>query len=230
VSPLLRRKDNNSKRLFSRTLVYHAGLVLVLSLKVSRTSLPRSLNLVRRFRPEQRSLEASIHVLSACAPHNPWARQFHSVLNHYHQLLETCEETGAAGTCQANDHDGLTAADRWSPAPLSATDFATTATNSTYSSWPISSEGLSMAFSHSQPASNDPCPAPAMNIPFNTNMPPQTATNYSQPSVPNPAWGWCDWANTSLSGGSTHPVEDDSMWKSNPYLRDYCFRSSFAQS
>jgi hypothetical protein len=207
--------------------VYRAGLVLALSLKVPRITLRHSLRLAKRASPERQALERSATVLSACTPHNPLARRYHTILSHYQQLLEIWGEVGNASTEQTQACELSSATNLRASTSLSTGESGTTTTDPTELSSPIFSEGSSTTFSWSQPASYDVGVVPIAHNAAGTglNLPP--SADYPQPSVSNPAKGV--WVTPSLSRGSTYPIDADSMWQSNPYLKEYLFRSTFAQ-
>ncbi|KAK5049431.1 hypothetical protein LTR84_004360 [Exophiala bonariae] len=208
------------------TLLYHAGLVLVLSLKVPRISVRYKLQRVRRPCSQQQSLEASINVLSVCGPHNPLARQFCAVLCYYRNLLSSDEEAGAARTTRTDS----SIMDYWSPTMASPTGLTMTTAAPISSSSSSFSNTPSSALFYPHFSSAEIKATPVLNDSTYNDLSQSADATYAQLSIQDP--DWVEGMTTMLNHGTNYSFEMEPPSQSayiTPYYGYYGHPLPFTQ-
>lgn len=218
-----------SNILYSRTLVYHAGVVLALSLKVPRISVRYKLQPVKRPCSQHQSLEASINVLSVCAPHNPLARQFGAVLRYYQKILSGGEEDEVTPAMGIDSCDLFM--DFLSPTLPSATSSTTTKTIKDSSSYSTSSNTPSSALFYPHFSSGEQTADPSFDGILYKELPHSAAAPYAQLPVSDLEWG--EGPTTVLSHVTNYSLEIEPSPQSNninPYFGYYSNGVTFTHS
>jgi len=173
--------------------VYHAGLVLALSLSVQTISPRYSLKPSGSHSPETQGLEANMHILSSCAPFNAVAAHFDKVLKYFRALINSCEEAKSAGMSHQMDGHELFRTPAWPATPSSwrNSSISTTSPNSTL--WQTSPDmpamySLPPSSSYQMLAGSDP----TTSVNMNNDMSRAAISNYyPQQTIVDPTYiGW----------------------------------------
>lgn len=193
------------------TLTYHAGLVLVLglSLQTVPNMFPRySLKPVGSHHLENQSLEASMRVLSSCAPHNPLADHFYKVLHYFRELIKSCEKATSSDRSPVRERE-LFATDRWSPTPPLSEGPTLFTPSSVSSLWASSQDVLpSTNWCYPLSSSHGILAGPGGAVETNNVLPPFAGTEYLRQSISDPTcFGW---TAALPNHGSYHPFVGNS--------------------
>ncbi|KAK5562198.1 hypothetical protein LTR43_012207, partial [Exophiala xenobiotica] len=210
------------------TIVYHAGLVLALSLSVRTTSMRYCLKPIESHSPNRQGLEAIMNVLSSCAEHNPSARHFYQVLHYFRQSIDNCEDARAVHTSQTDGCE-LFGPCHASSIP-SSSQVSTVATRGPISAmWQTSSDVPSSMFSYPYPSLSGVSAGLNTTILPNNDLPLCTMTNYVHQSIPDTtcaAWAASlpsDGSKSSLIGGSSSQwgFVDAEFENYKPYVQNF---------
>ncbi|KAK5051777.1 hypothetical protein LTR69_010068 [Exophiala sideris] len=221
------------------TLVYHAGLVLALSLSVQTTSVRYSLKPSGSHSPETQGLDANMNVLSTCAPFNAMAAHFDKVLKYFRALINSCEEAKSASMSHQMDGRELFRAPPWPPTPSSWRNSSISTTSPTSTLWQTSPDmpvmySLPPSSSYQVLAGSDPT-AP---ISMDNDMSRATVTNYyPQPTIVDPTY--IGWPATLPNEGSSYSFVSKSSSQSGhgsidsgfehykPYMQNFWATEAF---
>ena len=225
---------NFSEVVLSRTLVFHAGLVLALSLNAQTSPQRYNLKPTGSHRLEHKGLEANMNVLSSCAPHNSSAGHFHKVLHYFRELIESCDEAKIASTSQI-DGRGFFGTPHWPPRPSSRRDLTTSTTSPISSLWQMSSDALPWMSSFPPSLLYGFVTGPDPTVPANNNFSQLPLANYLQQSMPDATClGWAatlpnNGSSCSLvSNSSSQPSSTDSdLEHYKPYVQDFWSTETF---
>ncbi|OAL21751.1 hypothetical protein AYO22_07693 [Fonsecaea multimorphosa] len=204
------------------TIVYHAGLVLALSLSVQKTSLRYNLNSPGSHHPKKKGLAAVTDVLSSCASHNPLARHNHEVLCYFRELIESYEGLENVSPSHSSGRELFgTPHTQATPPSFRESSMATTSPSSLW--WQTSLDGLTSTSSRSDSHSSYGILAgPDQAISAQNELSGSAAANYHQGSVLDPTC--LGWATPLPNNGSNYSYSNklrSQPGSTNPGLEHY---------